>query len=54
MAELAVEALLNPLANGLTFEVKSDLAFSTVWTGASQGDKPRDYRRVFGGLVVIS
>lgn len=43
VAELAVEALLTPSARALTFEVKSDLAFSTLWTGAPEGDKGRDY-----------
>lgn len=43
IAELAVEALLNPKASGLTFEVKSDLAFSTLWEGAPDGDAGRDY-----------
>lgn len=43
IAELAVEALLNPEASGLTFEVKSDLAFSTLWEGAPDGDAGRNY-----------
>lgn len=43
MAELAVEALLNPLAESKTFEVKSDLAFSTIWEGAREGQRARDY-----------
>ena len=43
MAELAVEALMNPKATGLTFEVKSDLAFSTLWEGAPDDDASRDY-----------
>lgn len=43
VAELVVEALLTPLAKSLTFEVKSDLAFSTVWEGPSEGDQARDY-----------
>lgn len=43
VAELAVESLLNPRAKGLTFEVKSDLAFSTIWEGPSEGEQARDY-----------
>jgi len=43
IAELAVESLLTPEASGLTFEVKSDLAFSTLWEGAPEGDAGRNY-----------
>ena len=43
VAELAVEALLNPVASGLTFEVKSDIPFSTIWKAESVGDQPRNY-----------
>lgn len=43
IAELAVESLLTPEASGLTFEVKSDLAFSTLWEGAPEGDADRNY-----------
>eukprot|EP00752_Nemacystus_decipiens_P017720 g15888.t1 len=50
IAELAVEALVNPKAAGLTFEVKSDVAFSTVWEGAPEGDAGRDYGEILGPL----
>ena len=43
IAELVVESLLTPLAKSLTFEVKSDLAFSTLWEGSGEGDHARDY-----------
>lgn len=43
VAQLSVEALMNPAASGLTFEVKSDLPFSQVWKGPSEGDPARDY-----------
>lgn len=54
VAELAVEALVNPKANGLTFEVKSDLAFSTLWEGTSNGDAVRDYGWVMVGIFLPS
>ena len=43
IAELVVASLLSPLAKSLTFEVKSDLAFSTLWEGPSEGGQARDY-----------
>lgn len=43
VAELAVASLMAPEAAGLTFEVKSDLAFSTKWTGAEETQSPRNY-----------
>ncbi|CAM9280674.1 unnamed protein product, partial [Hapterophycus canaliculatus] len=50
IAELAVEALLKPEANGLTFEVKSDLAFSTLWEGVPDGSPSRPYGEILGPL----
>lgn len=43
VAELVVGSLINPKAAGLTFEVKSDLPFSTLWEEVT-GRQPRDYR----------
>ncbi|CBN79682.1 conserved unknown protein [Ectocarpus siliculosus] len=50
IAELAVSSLLTPEASGLTFEVKSDLAFSTLWQGAPQGAPARSYGDILGPL----
>ncbi|CAM9520877.1 unnamed protein product [Laminaria digitata] len=50
IAELVVESLLTPLAKSLTFEVKSDLAFSTLWEGPGEGDQARDYGDIFRPL----
>lgn len=56
VAELSVESLLIPEANGLTFEVKSDLAFSTIWEGDGNTWTARDYGWVLrqGSASVIS
>ncbi|CAM9416803.1 unnamed protein product [Sphacelaria rigidula] len=50
IAELAVGSLLTPKAAGLTFEVKSDLAFSTIWE-AQSGAPPRDYGEILDPLT---